>query len=94
MTTPSGPSTTRKLTLSLLILYRLIIGFTISLFVLVIFNESWLVSTLAYGPMLGYYMHKTGYDLLGAEYEELAMRVFFCIAIYAIIAYRVEILTK
>jgi len=62
--------------------------------VLVIFNESWLISTLAYGPMLAYYMHKTGYDLLGAEYEELAMRVFFCIAIYAIIAYRVEILTK
>jgi hypothetical protein len=39
-------------------------------------------------------MHKTGYDLLGVEYEELVMRVFFCVAIYAIIAYKIEILTK
>lgn len=39
-------------------------------------------------------MQKTGFDLLGAEQEELIMRVFFCVAIYAIIAYRVEILTK
>jgi hypothetical protein len=72
----------------------LIIGFTISLFILVIFNESWLFSTLVYGPCLAYYMHKTGYDLLGVEYEELVMRVFFCVAIYAIIAYKIEILTK
>ena len=44
--------------------------------------------------MLGYYMSKTGFDLLGAESTELALRVFFCGCIYAIIAYRVEILTK
>jgi len=39
-------------------------------------------------------MYKTGYDLLGSEVEELIMRVAFCTIIYAIIAYRVEILTK
>jgi len=39
-------------------------------------------------------MYKTGYDLLGAEITELVLRVFFCTAIYAIIAYRVEVLTK
>ena len=39
-------------------------------------------------------MYKTGYDLIGTEPEELAMRCIFCIMIYAIIGYRVEILTK
>ena len=39
-------------------------------------------------------MSKTGFDLLGAEGTELILRVFFCGCIYAIIAYRVEILTK
>lgn len=76
------------------IYYSLIIGFTISLFVLVIFNESWLASTLTYFPCLTFYMYKTGYDLLGAENQELIMRIFFCVSIYAIIAYRIEILTK
>ena len=74
--------------------FRLIIGFTISLFLLVIFNESWLFSTAVYLPCLGFYMYKTGYTLLGSESEELVMRIFFCSAIYAVIAYRVEILTK
>lgn len=78
----------------LTILYRLIIGFTISLFLVVIFNESWMVSTLVYLPCLSYYMYRTGYTLLGSEAEELVMRIFFCVAIYAVIAYRVEILTK
>lgn len=39
-------------------------------------------------------MYKTGYDLLGTEMQELILRCVFCIMIYAIIAYRVEILTK
>jgi hypothetical protein len=76
------------------IYYSLIIGFTICLFILVIFNESWIVSTIVYAPFLTIYMLKTGYDLLGTEPEELAMRCIFCVLIYAIIAYRVEILTK
>ena len=59
-----------------------------------IFNESWIISTIVYAPFLSIYMLKTGYDLLGTEPEELAMRCIFCILIYAIIAYRVEILTK
>ena len=61
---------------------------------MVIFNESWIISTIVYAPFLSIYMLKTGYDLLGTEPEELAMRCIFCILIYAIIAYRVEILTK
>lgn len=61
---------------------------------LVVFNEMWIISTLTYAPCLAYYMYKTGFDLLGSEMEELVMRVLFCVIIYAIIAYRVEILTK
>lgn len=76
------------------IYYSLIIGFTICLFILVIFNESWIISTIVYAPLLTTYMYKTGYDLIGTEPEELAMRCIFCIMIYAIIGYRVEILTK
>jgi len=69
------------------IYYSLIIGFTLCLFILVIFNEAWFISTLVYAPFLSYYMYKTGYDLLGTEVEELAMRCVFCILIYATIAY-------
>jgi len=69
------------------IYYSLIIGFTLNLFILVIFNEAWFISTLVYAPFLSYYMYKTGYDLLGSEVEELAMRCVFCILIYATIAY-------
>jgi hypothetical protein len=43
---------------------------------------------------MGFYMYKTGFDLLEAETPELVMRVIFCSVIYAIIGYRVETLTK
>jgi hypothetical protein len=39
-------------------------------------------------------MYRTGYDLLGTETAELVIRSIFCIIIYAVIAYRVETLTK
>jgi len=39
-------------------------------------------------------MKKTGYDLLGHEYEELAIRAAFIVLMYSIVAYRVEIVTK
>jgi hypothetical protein len=76
------------------IYYSLIIGFTISYFILVVFNEMWLVSTMIFAPCLTYYMYRTGFDLLGSEISELAVRSAFCTLIYAIIAYRIEILTK
>ena len=78
----------------MILVCRLIIGFTISFFIVVIFNEMWLVSTIVFAPMLSFYMYRTGYDLLGSEMSELVMRCIFCVLIYAIIAYRVEILTK
>ena len=79
---------------SVFVLNRLIIGITISFFLLVVFNEAWIVSTLCYAPVFSFYMYKTGNDLLNTEGQELAIRCIFCIMIYAIIAYRIEILTK
>lgn len=72
----------------------MIIGFTLTYFILAVFNESWLVSTIVYAACLVFYMEKTGYDLLGSEVKELVMRCVFCTLIYAIVAYRIEILTK
>jgi len=76
------------------IYYSLIVGFVISFFILVVFNESWIMSTIVYAPCLSYYMYKTGKDLLGTENSEVFMRCTFCILIYSIVAYRVEILSK
>ena len=67
---------------------------TISFFIIVIFNEMWFVSTLAFAPCLSFYMYKTGYDLLGSEETELIMRCVFVVMIYAIVAYKIETLTK
>lgn len=38
------------------IYYSIIVGFTISFFVLVIFNESWIMSTMVYSVFLSYSM--------------------------------------
>lgn len=39
-------------------------------------------------------MKKTGFDLLGAEEAELAVRIVFMVIIYSIIGYRIETLSK
>jgi hypothetical protein len=39
-------------------------------------------------------MWKTGYDILGQLFLECTIRTAFCTFLYAIIAYRVETLTK
>jgi len=42
------------------IFYTLVIGITVSFFLLVIFTETWLISSGVYSPMLVYFMWKTG----------------------------------
>lgn len=76
------------------IYYSMIFGFTLAYFVLVVFNERWLISTIAFAPGLTFYMYKTGVDLLGTEWEELIMRSLFCTLMYAVVAYKVESLAK
>ena len=76
------------------IYYTLIVGITSTFFILIIFNEAWLLSTVVYAPLLGYYMYKTGEDMVGEETNELIIRCIFCVFLYAIVAYRVEALNK
>jgi hypothetical protein len=77
------------------IFYTLVIGITVSYFLLVIFTETWLISTGVYSPMLVYFLWKTGQNMTGTDTNsELVVRSLFCIFIYAIIAYRVEQLNK
>jgi PAS domain-containing protein len=74
--------------------YTLIVGITCTFFILVIFNESWALSALVYAPLLAYYMHKSGKDMVGSEINELVIRCIFCVFLYAIVAYKVEMLNK
>lgn len=79
---------------SLSIYYTMIVGITSSYFILIIFNEFWLLSSLVYSPMVCYYMYKTGIDMVGSEVNELIIRSIFCIFLYTICAYRIEVLNK
>jgi len=60
----------------------------------VLFNENWIISTAVYAPCIIVYMKKTGMDYFGEKAYELILRGIFCIAIYAFIAYKTEILAK
>ena len=79
---------------SMSIYYTMIVGITSSFFILIIFNEAWLLSTLVYAPMVSYYMYKTGLDMAGSEPNELIIRCIFCVFLYTICAYKVESLNK
>jgi len=76
------------------IYYTLIVGISSTFFILVIFNESWLLSSIVYAPLIAYYMFKTGEDMVGEETNELVIRCIFSIFLYAIVAYKVETLNK
>lgn len=76
------------------IYYTMIVGITVSFFILIVFNEVWLISTAVYTPLLAYYMWKTGKDMVGNENQELVIRCVFCVFLYAIVAYKVESLNK
>ena len=77
------------------IFYILCIGITVSFFLLVVFNEVWLMSTGVYAPFFVYFMWKTGKDMLGTDNNtELIVRSLFCIFIYGLVSYRIEQLNK
>jgi hypothetical protein len=79
---------------SLSIYYTMIVGITSSFFILIIFNESWVLSSLVYSPMVCYYMYKTGIDMVGNEINELIIRCIYVVFLYIICAYRIETLNK
>jgi len=80
------------------IYYTLIVGITSTFFILVVFSESWMLSSVVYAPLLAFYMKKTGDDMIvdiaGDELNELIIRCVFCVFLYAIVAYKVEALNK
>jgi hypothetical protein len=78
------------------IFYKTVVGITITLFLVVIFNEAWFLTTLTYGPLVCYFMYISGHDMLGdsASLEEYISRCVFMVVIFAIIAYQIEKLNK
>ena len=63
------------------IYYTMIVGITSTLFILVMFNESWLLSTIVYAPCLAYYMYKTREDMVGGEMNKLIIRSVVCVGL-------------
>lgn len=73
------------------IYYTMVVGLTMTYFILVAFNEQWIVSTLVFIPEFTFYMWKTGKDITRAtEITELSIRVIFCVILYAVAAYIIE----
>ena len=76
-------------TVNVTIFYKTVIGITILFFLLVIFNEAWVLTCLVYWPFVCYFMYKSGFDMLEekAGDGELAARCIFLCIIFAIVAY-------
>lgn len=83
-------------TVNVSIYYKTVLGITICFFLLVVFNEAWLVTTLVYSPFAVYFMYKSGQDMLqdSANTGELTARSLFVCFIFAIVAYQMEKLNK
>jgi Na+/melibiose symporter-like transporter len=62
-----------------------------SFFLLVFFNEVWLISAAMFGPSFAFTMWQAGKDMEGTkESEELVIRTFTCLITYGIVAYMLE----
>ena len=72
-------------------IYTVVVAMNTCYFILNLFNEVWLISTVLYAPLLAFYMWKMGLDFNGSEgNQELIIRCFFCVILYATVAYRTE----
>lgn len=76
-------------TVNVSIFYKTVLGITICYFLLVVFNEAWLVTTFVYTPFAVYFMYKSGVDMLeeSANTGELTLRSLFVCFIFGIVAY-------
>jgi hypothetical protein len=62
-----------------------------SFFLLVIFNEVWLISAASFGPLMAFAVWQAGSEMTGTkEGVELVVRVFWCIICYGTVAYSLE----
>lgn len=78
------------------IFYKTVVGITIQFFLLVTFNESWLLTSLVYIPFCCYFMFISGNSML-ADFNgsgEITARCLFCSFIFTIVAYKMERLNK
>ena len=76
------------------IYFTSVIGITSTFYILVMFTEVWLLSTLVYAPLLVFYLFKTSQSLGEFNTTEFTVRCLFTIFVYASVAYKVEILAK
>jgi hypothetical protein len=79
-------------TVDVSIFYKTVIGITICFFLLVVFNEVYIITTIVYTPFLIYFMYKCGKDMLGeqAGTGELVARCLFMCFIFGVVAYKME----
>lgn len=71
--------------------FTIVVAINTVYFILVIFNEVWLISTVVYAPLLAQYMWKLGEGFAkNEENTELIVRCLFCTVIYATVAYSTE----
>ena len=73
---------------------RVIIALTTSFFLLVVFNEQWVLSTLIFIPCIVGFQKRIGMDYLDEKPYELAIKSVYTIFIYAIIGFVTEIRCK
>lgn len=72
-------------------IFTIVVAINTCYFILIMFNEVWLISTSIYAPLLAYYMYKMGQDFTGSEeHRELILRCIFCIILYGAAAYSTE----
>ena len=77
------------------ILYKMVLGITLSFFLLIFFSEQWLISTIVYIPFMVTFMWRSGKIMSGdATQGELAARCLFCAVIYCASAIKLERLRK
>ena len=70
--------------------YTMLMASSVSVFLVAIFNEVWLISLSFYAPCLGYIMWKEGAEYEGIEFRDISVRALFCIIFYAITAFQLE----
>lgn len=72
-------------------IFTIVVAINTCYFILIMFNEVWLISASIYAPLLAYYMYKMGQDFSGSEEQsELILRCIFCVVLYATAAYSTE----
>ncbi len=78
------------------IYYKTVVGITIQFFLLVTFNEAWLLTSIVYIPFCCYFLFRSGNSML-VDYNgtgELVARCLFCCFIFTVVAFKIEKLNK